>query len=303
MEWLNYHHLLYFWVVAREGSIAAACRVLFLSQPTISGQIRELERFIGTPLFKKAGRGLVLTDTGQAVYRYADEIFTLGQELLDTVRGRPVGRPLRLRVGVVDALPKLMTHSLLTPALKLAERLQVVCTEGKLDALISQLVVHQLDVVLSDAPLPPTVSARAYNHLLGECEISIFGTRELTSQYRRGFPSSLANAPFLMPSVNSALRRSLDHWLEHLDLRVDIRGEFDDSSLLKTFGQEGEGIFAAPAAVEHEVCRQYRVQVIGRVKEVHERFYAISVERKLKHPAVLAISASARERLEASGRS
>ncbi len=294
MDWLNYHHLHYFWVVAREGSITRACEVLHLSQPTISGQIRELEKAIKAPLFTKLGRGLVLTDMGQAVFRYADEIFSLGRELMDLVNGRPLGQPIRLRVGLVDVMPKLIAHLLLGPALQLPEAVRVVCVEGKLDRLAAELAVHELDVVLSDTPLPPTVKAKAYAHQLGECGVAIVGVPKFVDAYKAEFPQSLDGAPFLLPTENTALRRSLDQWFAALGIRPNLRGEFEDSALLKTFGRSGEGVFAVPIAIEQDIRRHYGVRRIGKTTGVRERFYAISVERKLKHPAVVAISEQAR---------
>jgi LysR family transcriptional activator of nhaA len=297
MEWLNYHHLLYFWTVANEGSIARACEKLLLAQPTISGQLRALERALGEKLFARSGRGLVLTETGQTVYRYADEIFALGKELSDTLKGRPTGRPLRLRVGVADVLPKIVSYRLLEPALHLPETVQIICREDKPDRLLAELSVHGLDIVLTDAPVGPSVKVRAFNHLLGECGVSIVAAAELAKRFRKRFPQSLDGAPFLLPTDNTVLRRSLDQWFEAQGIRPIVRAECEDSALLKAFGQDGIGIFAVPSVVEKEVCRQYRVNPIGRVEEVKERFFAISVERKLKHPAVVAISDAARQKL------
>ncbi len=297
MEWFNYHHLLYFWVVAKEGTIAAACEKLMLAQPTISAQIRALENAIGEKLFRRRGRYLVLTDTGRVVYQYADEIFSLGREMLDTLRGRPTGSPVRFHVGVADVLPKLVAHQLLKPALKMPETVRLICHESTQQELLAKLAIHELDLILSDSPIGPDVQVRAFNHLLGECGVSIFGTKNLADSHRRRFPASLDSAPFLLPTSTTALRRELDHWFDAEDIRPAIVGEFDDSALLKVFGQAGAGMFAAPDVIEKEVRRQYGVRVIGRVDSVRERFYAISVERKVKHPAVVAIADAARERL------
>jgi LysR family transcriptional regulator, transcriptional activator of nhaA len=297
VEWLNYHHLLYFWVVVREGSITQACEKLHLAQPTISSQLKKLERNVGAKLFERSGRQLVLTDTGHVVYRYADEIFSLGRELQDAVRGRAVGRPLRFMVGVPDVLPKMIVYRLLRPAFELPEPIQLVCHEGKLDQLLVELSLHQHDIVISDSPVGTASPIRAFNHLLGESPISIFGKGKTASQYRRNFPKSLDGAPMLLPTTNTTLRRALDQWCEAQDIRPHIVAEFEDSALLKVFGKAGDGLFAAPTAIEEDVKQQYQVTVIGRVPEVRERFYAISVERRLKHPAVLAISSAAREDL------
>lgn len=297
MEWLNYHHLLYFWVVAKEGTIAAACKELMLAQPTISSQIRALENALGEKLFRRRGRYLVLTDAGRVVYRYADEIFSLGRELMGTLKGRPSGSPVRFSVGVADVLPKLVAYQLLAPALRLPERIRLVCYESTQAALLAKLAIHELDLVLSDSPVRPDARVRAYNHLLGECGVSIFGTKAMAQSYRRRFPASLDGAPFLLPTRSTALRRELDHWFEAEGIRPAVIGEFDDSALLKAFGQAGAGMFAAPNVIETDFRRQYGVQAIGRVGSVKERFYAVSVERKVKHPAVIAIADAARAKL------
>ncbi len=297
MDWLNYHHLMYFWVVAREGSVAKACKQLRLAQPTISGQIRELEKSLKTALFERSGRNLVLTEMGRMVYRYADEIFSLGRELQDAIRTQPTGQPIQVVVGVVDALPKLMVHRLLEPILRLPEEVRITCIDGEPDSLMAQLALHELDLVLSDIPANPRLGFKAFNHLLGECGLTFFGTEDLAARYREGFPASLDGAPFLLPSGNAAMRRSLEQWFDELGIRPRIRGEFADSALLEAFGQFGDGLFAAPSAVEDDVKRMYRVAVVGHQASLRERFYAVSVEKRLKHPAVVAMSEAARTTL------
>lgn len=297
MNWLNYHHLLYFWMVAKEGGISRASEKLHLAQPTLSSQIQKLEKSMGTNLFDRVGRTMVLTDTGQMVYRYADEIFTLGRELSDALQGRPTRDTLRLTVGVPDALPKLVVYQLLKPAIEIGERVQLVCYEGKLTELLAELALHRLDIVLADSPVTPATHIRAFNHLLGESSVTIFGNAELAKQHKRGFPQSLQGARMLLPTQNTSLRRALEQWFDAGDIRPLVVHEFEDSAILKVFGQHGEGMFAAPSAIEAEICRQYGVLVVGRIEEVKERFYAISVERRLKHPAVVAISNAARESL------
>ncbi len=295
MEWLNYHHLLYFWLVVREGGLAPASERLRLAQSTVSGQIRAFEQTLGEKLFTRSGRRLVPTEIGRLVYRYAEEIFPLGHELQDAIKGRPVGRPLRLVVGVADILPKLVARKLLEPALKLATPVRMVCREDKPERLLVELGAHGLDVILSDAPIPPAAAIRAFSHLLGECGVTFFGTSELAAARRKGFPKSLDGAPLLLPTENTVLRRSLDQWFARLGIRPNVVAEFEDSALLKTFGQTGQGIFPAPAVIAKEVQRQYDVDIVGRTDEVRERFYAISAERRLKHPAVVAITEKARE--------
>jgi LysR family transcriptional activator of nhaA len=294
MEWLNYHHLLYFWTVARAGTIAAACEQLHVAQPTISAQLRKLETALGHKLFDRTGRTLALTETGRVVYRYADEIFSIGRDLLDTLQGRPAGSPLRFAVGVADVVPKLMTHRLLAPALKLPERMQIICYEGKPAELLSRLAVHELDVVLSDSPVSAEMGFRAFNHLLGECTVTLFARAKSASHYRRGFPQSLDGAPMLLPTSNTMVRRAFDQWFDAEDIRPAVVGEFEDSALLKVFGQHGAGLFPGPTVIAREIQKQYDVRRVGEVKDVQERFYAISMERRVKHPAVVAISKAAR---------
>jgi LysR family transcriptional activator of nhaA len=295
MEWLNYHHLLYFWLVVREGGIAQAAAKLRLAHPTVSGQLHALEHALGERLMVKQGRRLVLTEMGTVVYRYAEEIFALGGELMDTVKGRPTGQPLRLVVGIDDVVPKVVARRLLDPALQLGTPVRLVCREDKTERLLAELAAHELDVVLTDAPLPTGSAVRAFNHLLGETDVTVFGTSALAKAHRRGFPTSLDGAPLLLPTTQTALRRSIDQWLDGLGVRPRIIGEFDDSALLKAFAQDGVGLFFAPTAVRDVVRRQYEgLQVVGRVPELTERYYAISIERKLRHPAVVAISRGAR---------
>ena len=294
MQWLNYHHLLYFWMIAREGSIARACQQLQLAQPTMSKQLRQLERAVNQKLFHRAGRNLVLTEAGQVVFRYAEEIFSLGQELTDVLRGKPVGSPLRLLVGLPDVLSKLVAYRLLEPALHLPEPVQIVCEENKLEYLLTELAAHRLDIVLSESAMGSNVNVRAYSHLLGECSISIFGTAIWSRRLRRGFPRSLDGAKILLPTQRTILRRSLEQWFDKENIRPVVSGEFADSALLKVFGQAGVGVFPAPTVIAKEICRQYRVREIGRLDAIRARYYAISVERRLKHPAVKAISETAR---------
>jgi LysR family transcriptional activator of nhaA len=297
MEWLNYHHLLYFWTVAREGGVAAAGRRLRLSQSSISAQLRLLEARLGQPLFDRAGKRLQLTEAGRVAFRYADEIFGLGRELLDTVQGRPGGRTVRLSVGLTDAMHKLIAYRLLEPALQLPEAVQVHCEEDRLERLLPRLTAHELDLVLSDVPLPPGAHIRAFNHPLGHSEVTIFAAPALAARLRPGFPASLDRAPMLLPAGAGALRRELERWFDQLEIRPQVVGEFDDSALLKVFGQNGAGAFAAPRVVAREICRQYKVRPVGDATGLVERYFAISVERRLKHPGVVAISSAARSEL------
>jgi LysR family transcriptional activator of nhaA len=297
MEWLNYHHLLYFWMTAREGSITQACRKLHLTQPTVSGQIRALERAVQAKLFERSGRSLVLTETGTVVFRYAEEIFALGRELQEALADRPTGRAMRFSVGVADALPKVLVHRLLEPALHLDTDIRVTCIDGEPERLLARLALHELDLVVTDYPASPRVGTKTFSHLLGDCGVSFLATETLARQYRRGFPQSLTGAPLLLPVPGTTLRRSLDQWFDEEEIRPRIRGEIADSALLKAFAATGAGIFAAPSAVEEEVAQMYGVTVVGREESLRERFYAISVEERLKHPAVVAISQQARRQV------
>lgn len=302
LEWVNYQHLLYFWVVAREGGLVPAGKLLRLSHPTLSAQVHALEDQLGEKLFMKVGRKLALTDVGRVVFRYAEEIFTLGRELVDTVKGRSTGKPLRLDVGVVDAVPKLIVRRLLEPAMSLPEPVRIVCYEDSYEKLLADLTLHTLDIVIADGPVPSGSSVRAFNHLLGETEVCLFATKSLANTYRKGFPRSLEGAPMLLPLETSPVRRSLNQWFARHGVRPRIVAEFEDSALLKVFGADGIGLFPAPAAVEDAVCHQFGVQVVGRASEVKERFYAVSVERRLKNPAVVALTETARHELFAGGR-
>lgn len=294
MEWLNYHHLQYFWVVAKEESITRASEQLRLAPSTVSMQISRLEESLGGKLFRRVGRNLELTEFGHVVFRYADEIFNLGLELLDTVKGRAVGGPLRFEVGIVDMLPKLMARRILEPALALPEGLRLVCHEGKEKQLLAELAIHSLDIVLTDTPIKPGMSVKAYSHLLGECGVTFCAVESIAAPLRQGFPQSLNAIRMLLPTPMSALRGNLDQWFASLDIRPEIAGEFDDHALLKVFGQAGDGVFTVPSVIEQEVCRQHNVAIIGRSDIVKERIYAISVERIIKHPAVVAIRNAAR---------
>ncbi|MCW8132003.1 MAG: transcriptional activator NhaR [Planctomycetota bacterium] len=298
MDAINYHHLHYFYLVAREGSLSRASERLMLAPSTVSGQIRELERSLGGKLFARSGRSLVLTEFGRLVYRYAEEIFEIGRELQDALKGRPAGRPMVLSVGVADAVPKIVARAILEPALRLKEPVRLVCREAQAERLLGELAVHGLDLVLSDTPVSPTVRVRAFNHLLGECGTAFFARNAaLARRLRRGFPRSLDGAPVLLPTLNTALRRSLEQWFAQENIRPRIVAEFEDSALLLAFGQAGMGIFPAADVLAPLIERQFRARVAGRTGRVRERFYAISVERRISHPAVSAICQEARKLL------
>ena len=301
MERLNYQHLERFWAVVREGGVTRASQKLHVSQPTVSAQVRRLETSLGRKLFARSGRGLVLTDFGRTIFRYADEIFGLGRDLMDTAQGRAAGRPLRLTAGVAMVVPKLIAYRILEPALRLPGGVQLECLEDTPERLLAELALHRVDLVLADAPVGPMVKVRAFNHLLGECGVSVLGTPRLVQAYRRGFPRSLDGAPFLLPRENSALRRSLEDWFEKHNLRPRMVGSFEDSALLKAFAQAGAGLFVAPTAIEAEVRQQYGVGLVARLEDVREQFYVITAERTLKHPAVVAISEMARRKLFMTG--
>ncbi len=297
MEWLNYHHLLYFWTVVRAGSIQKASQQLQVSPPAISAQLKLLDDQLGEKLFTRSGRRLVLTETGRTVFSYAEDIFSLGRELMDVVKNRPVGRPLRLDVGVVDVMPKVVVQTLLAPALQLREPVRIVCREASSDQLLGRLATHELDVVLSDSPVDPALKIRAYSHLLGECGIVFVAGARTAPRYRRKFPESLDGAPMFLPTDNAALRRNLDFWFESKQIRPLVLGEFEDYALLRAFGETGAGVFPLPSVVAPQLRNQKGLRTIGGTSEVRTQFYAISAERKLQHPAVLAIRNTARQEL------
>lgn len=297
MSNLNLKHLRYFWAVAAQGSIARASEVLFVTPQTISGQLRELEEQLNAKLFQKNGRNLVLTDTGRMVFSYADEMFRLGDELQDVLEGRIPGVSMSLSVGVAMVVPKLLAYRILEPAMRLSEPVRLVCHEATLPDLLADLSVHKLDLVLADCPVSPALNIRAYNHLLGESGISFFAAQSVARKYAAKFPLSLDAAPMLMPTASSALRRMLEQWFERQGIKPFISAEFEDRALMKAFGEAGAGVFTSPTAVEQDVVAKYGVEVIGRTEDIKERFYAISAERRIKHPAVSAITEAARSGL------
>ncbi|HEY0590483.1 MAG TPA: LysR family transcriptional regulator, partial [Thermoanaerobaculia bacterium] len=270
MEWLNYHHLYYFWAVAREGSIARATKILHLTQPTISAQLRQLEDSLGERLLEKSGRGLALTEAGRVAFRYADEIFALGRELRDTLRDRPTGRPRRATVGIADVIPKLVAYRILRPALDPRADVELVCREGVTEALLEALAQHEVDLVLTDAPASRR-PLHAFNHFVGESGTSFFGSAALAAAHGAGFPRSLAGAPLLVPAAGTQLRRALEMWLNEREIVPRRVGEFDDLALLTVFGTAGRGIFPAPTVIERDVESGSSLRVVGRAPEVKQR--------------------------------
>jgi LysR family transcriptional activator of nhaA len=297
MAWLNYHHLLYFWTVARTGSVTKACVELNLTQPAVSAQIRMLERSLGEKLFAKRGRNLVMTDVGRMVYRYADEIFRLGREMQETLAGTISGQAQRLVVGVADQVPKAVVFRLLEPAMRASDAVRLIVREDGLDRLLGDLAMHTVDLVISDAPITSSSSVKAYNHLLGETDITIFGSPALAANYKKRFPHSLEGAPFLLPTASTELHRSMMSWFDSTGIKPLVVAEIEDSALLKMFGQGGVGLFPATTAIQDDIVGRYEVKPIGRIPEVTERFYAISVERKITHPVVKLLTSTAQASL------
>ncbi|QRX84119.1 transcriptional activator NhaR [Glaciimonas sp. PAMC28666] len=286
---LNFRHLHYFWVVAKEGSVTRAAERLGVAVQTISMQLALLEQSIGKALLAPQGRRLVLTEAGRLALGYADQIFLLGEQMQEALANTSNDRMLRLSVGISDSLPKLIASRLLEAALRLPERVKLVCYEDKFESLLGDLTVHKLDVVLTDRPAPSGTTLRVFSHLLGESDIALFGTPELAQRYRDNFPDSLNGAPLLLPTRNNLIRGRIDHWFETRSLRPDVVGEFDDNALLNTFGRSGLGLFPAPSALAADVHEQFGAEQIGKLDQVHEQFYAVSNERKIKHPAIEAI--------------
>ena len=296
-EWLNYHHLLYFWTIAREGGLAPASRKLRLAPPTLSGQVKKLEAELGERLFERSGRSLVLTEIGRMVFDYSEAIFGLGAEMREALRGQNSVRQRRLVIGIADAVPKLVVRDILRPAHQHDPGLRLICREGKADALMGDLAAHRLDAVIADDPWPTNASVRAFNHLLGESSVTVFGVRALAKAHRAGFPESLHKAPMLLPGEATAIRRSLDPWLRQRGIEPQVVGEFDDSALLKAFGEDGAGLFASPTVIAKQICSQYGVEVVGHIDAVKERFYLLSIERRLTHPGTLRLMQTARSQL------
>jgi LysR family transcriptional activator of nhaA len=291
MDWLNYRHLYYFWMTAKEGSIAAACRHLRLSQPTISAQLKSLERSLGVQLFARTGRRMVLTEAGRTAYRRAEEIFHAGRELVDVLHGQAPEKPARrVSIGIVESVPKLLAFRLIERAFRRPENPVPVCVLGKQAELLARLSVHGLDLVVTDSPIGQQAKIRAYNHTLGEFELSVFGAQRLAQAHGAEFPHSLQAAPFLMPAAGTPFRRLLEGWFEEHGVRVSVAGEFEDSTMLKAFGQAGFGLFAMPSVEKREVCAHYGVRVLGPLLGATQRFYAISTERRVRNPAVVAIT-------------
>ena len=292
---INYKHLHYFWVVAKQGGIARAGERLHLTPQTISGQISVLEDSIGEALFSKSGRNLELTETGRLVLSYADEIFSLGGELEEALRNRPPDRQITFKVGIADVVPKTIAYRLLAPALSMSDPVRIICRENNLASLLAELALHRVDMVIADGPIPPGINVRGFSHVLGECGISFLAVQKLARTLRKNFPHSLNGAPLLIPSETNLVQTKLLDWLDSQRIYPRIVGEFDDSALMKVFGQAGTGIIITPSAIATEVAKQYGQQIIGSTEEVREQYYAISVERRISHPAVAAITETARE--------
>jgi len=299
----NYNHLLYFWTVVREGGVMRAAEALHLTPQTISGQIKLLERELDGPLLQKKGRRAVPTELGLTVFEYADDIFSVGQDLVRALQGAAPRERRAVTIGVSDAVPNLVAWRVIAPLMEGERPFRVTCHTGSLDTLVADLAAHRLDLVLSTSALPADAGLRAFSHFLGESDIAFFASAGLARRLRPGFPGSLHQAPMLLPTGRSPNRRVLETWFLQRGLAPRVAGEFDDSALLKTFAQGGAGVFAAPAAIEDEVTRQFRMRLVGRVADLRARFYVLSMERRIRHPAVAAISQRARADLFSAGAS
>ena len=297
MEWLNFHHLFYFWTVVRTGSITKACEELRLAPPTVSAQLRDLEDHLGEKLLTRSGRKLIPTEIGLVVYRRAEEIFSIGREIIDTVKQRPTSRPLRLVVGLDDVVPKEIAYRLIEPAFRLDTVVRLLCHESSLERLIAELVLHEIDVVLSDAPVTPSLNMRVYSHYLGQCGVVWMASRPLAKLYRRNFPKSLKGAPVLLPTIDTAIRRRLDQWFATVAVEPRVMAEFEDFALLRVFGREGTGVFPVPTTLERQYNKQDNVVRVGTARNVDANFYAISAEPKITHPGVMAICEFARREI------
>ncbi|MCF8151724.1 MAG: transcriptional activator NhaR [Burkholderiaceae bacterium] len=303
MASLNYKHLRYFWMIAKTGGVARAAEQLHLTPQSISGQIKQFEATLGVELFRRAGRNLELTDAGRRILSYAEEIFTIGDELLDVLHDQKAKKTIPFKVGIADSVSKLVAYRLVEPALKLAEPVRLICREGRLASLLAELAVHRLDMIIADRPMPVHLNVRGYSHLLGESGLTVFAASQLAKELSGSFPALLDDAPFLLPGEDVAIRPALLQWLEASELRPRIVGEFDDSALMKSFGQAGAGVFVAPTAIAEHICNQYQVAKLGRIDAVVEQLFAITTERRLTHPAIVAISQAAQRDVFAGGKS
>ena len=302
MATINFKHLRYFWAVAKSGSIARASAQLHVTPQSISSQLAELEEALGTGLFHRVGRGLEMTDIGRRIVSYAEEIFGLEDELLAVVRDQGSRTALPFRIGIADSVPKSLTYRVVEPALHMEEAVRLFCREGRLASLLADLSVRRLDMVIADRAMPADLKVRAYNHLLGSSDVTVFGAEALLQTLKGTFPAVLDNAPFLLPGEEVAIRPALERWFEAQRVRPRIVGEFDDSALMKAFGQGGAGLFVAPTAIADYVCRQYDVRALGRIESVVEQLYAITTERRMQHPGAIAVSqAASREVFSAAG--
>jgi LysR family transcriptional activator of nhaA len=297
MDWLNFHHLRYFWTVAKEGSLKKAAEMLHVSQPSISAQLSELEEALGEKLFRRSGRTKVLTDAGQVAYRYADEIFTLGRELVNTVKQRPTAQALRLYVGVADSFPKLVTNEILKPVFAMPQPVHVICREGKLEDLLGQLAAHRLDIVLADEPASSGTKVRTFNHPLGDSATSFCASGKLAAALKKSFPKSLHEAPALLPSDNTALRRIVETWFREVGVQPRVVAEFEDLALMKVMAAEGRGFIVLPSIVADEAVRRYGFRIVGATDACRLQFHAITAERRIAHPAVALITEQARNHL------
>jgi LysR family transcriptional activator of nhaA len=297
MDWLNFHHLRYFWMVAKEGSLRSAAEILRVSQPSISTQISELEEALGEKLFRRSGRAKILTDAGQVAFRYADEIFSLGRELVGAIQQRPTAQVLRLYAGVVDSLPKLVANEILKPVFEMPQTVQVICREGKLADLLEQLAAHRLDILLADEPASSSALARTFNHPLGASGTSFCAAGKLAGELRKGFPQSLHEAPALLPSDNTSLRRAVEAWFQNQGVAPRVVAEFEDLALMKTMAAEGRGFIALPSVVVSEAVQRYGFRILGTAANCFVQFHAITAERRLVHPAVARITEHARNHL------
>lgn len=294
MEWLNYHHLRYFHAVAKEGGLARAAGKLRVSQPSISEQIHELERALGEKLFRREGRNNRLTDTGQVVFGYAEEIFALGEELMNAVKQQPGARELRFYVGVADSFPKLVTNEILKPVFAMQRAVHVICREGKTEDLLAQLAAHRLDIVLADEPASSSTNFKTFNHTLGETGTTFCAAKTVAAKLKKGFPKSLHKAPALLPSENTPFRRTLEAWFRAQRIQPKVVAEFEDLALMKVMAAEGRGFIAVPSMAARDAVQHYGFQIIGTAANCRVSFHAITAERRITHPAANAITTAAK---------
>ena len=297
MRWLNYQHLFYFWNVANFESISQAAKHLRLAQPTISAQLKQFESVLGEKLFERSARNFKLSEVGQITYRYAEQIFSLGNELLDVIDGKSLDYLKDFRIGISDVVPKSLSYRLIEPALRPDSGASVSCFEDKTERLLADLAIGEIDLVIADRPIPPNVKVKAFNHFIGESGISFMAIKKISQQCRKNFPKSISDSALILPTSESAIRSEIEHWLDQRSISIKCVASFQDRGLMKIAAREGQGIIPVPTVIEKEVKKEFHLEVLGRTSEIQEKIYLISLERRLKNPLMAKICEEAQRNI------